>query len=61
MTGIRDEEGLESALDRPRHLFFYGENTVDITAMAVAYAYGLATNRPFFDGNKRIAMIVSFL
>ena len=52
---------MESALDRPRHLFFYGENTVDITAMAVAYAYGLATNRPFFDGNKRIAMIVSFL
>jgi death-on-curing protein len=51
--GIRDRGLLESALDRPRNKFAYGED--DLAALAAAYAFGLARNHPFIDGNKRIA------
>lgn len=37
------------------------EETPDIFRLAASYAYGLARNHPFVDGNKRIAMIASFL
>ena len=59
LSGIRDEGLLESALGRPQNLFYYGDGTVDLAAMAAAYAYGLATNHPFIDGNKRSALVVS--
>ena len=42
---------------RPRHLAEYGEP--DAAALAAAYAYGLARNHPFVDGNKRTAAVVS--
>lgn len=61
LSGIRDEGMLESALARPQNLFLYGDGKVDIAAMAASYAYGLASNHPFIDGNKRTAMVVSFL
>lgn len=51
--GMRDQGLLESALDRPRNKFAYGEE--DLAALAAAYAFGLARNHPFIDGNKRIA------
>ena len=51
--GIRDQGMLESALDRPRNKYAYGET--DLAALAAAYAFGLARNHPFVDGNKRIA------
>jgi death-on-curing protein len=51
--GLRDRGLLESALDRPRNKFAYGEG--DIVALAAAYAYGVARNHPFVDGNKRAA------
>lgn len=51
--GIRDRGLLESALDRPRNKFAYGET--DLGVLAAAYAFGLARNHPFVDGNKRIA------
>lgn len=59
--GLRDEGMLASALGRPRNKFAYGET--DFAALAAAYAYGLARNHPFVDGNKRIAFIamVAFL
>ena len=59
--GIRDQGMLESALDRPQNKFAYGER--DLTALAAAYAFGIARNHPFIDGNKRAAlaaMIVFF-
>jgi death-on-curing protein len=55
-TGIRDEGLLDSALARPRNLAAYGEP--DLAAIAASYAFGLARNHPFVDGNKRTALVV---
>lgn len=57
-AGIRDPGMLESALARPRQLLAYGGADVDIPALAAAYAFGLARNHPFVDGNKRTAYVV---
>jgi len=51
--GIRDQGLLESALGRPINKFSYGE--IDLAALAAAYAFGIARNHPFVDGNKRAA------
>ncbi len=51
--GVRDLGLIESALGRPRHKFAYGES--DLAALAAAYAFGIARNHPFVDGNKRAA------
>ena len=56
--GIRDEGLLNSALARPENLFAYGEN-VDLPALAASYAFGIAKNHPFLDGNKRTALVVA--
>ena len=55
--GIRDAGMLDSAMARPRNLADYGEP--DAAALAAAYAYGIARNHPFIDGNKRTAAVVS--
>jgi death-on-curing protein len=55
--GVRDEGLLESALYRAQQLWEYGDPKPDICAMAAAYAYGIAKNHPYFDGNKRTAAI----
>lgn len=52
--GLRDAGALESALDRPRNKWAYGETT-DLVDLAAAYAFGIARNHPFIDGNKRTA------
>jgi len=57
-SGIRDNGALESAVARPQNLAAYGAESVDAPALAAAYAYGLARNHPFVDGNKRTAWIV---
>lgn len=59
LSGIRDEGMLESALARPQNLFLYGDGQMDLSAMAAAYAYGIASNHPFIDGNKRTALVVA--
>ena len=51
--GIRDRGMLDSALGRPQNKFAYGER--DMAALAAAYAFGIARNHPFIDGNKRAA------
>ena len=56
--GLRDEGLLLSALARPENLFAYGEN-IDVAALAASYAFGIAKNHPFLDGNKRTALVVS--
>lgn len=55
LAGIRDEGLLDSALMRPELKANYGET--DIAMLAAAYAYGLARNHPFADGNKRTAYV----
>lgn len=57
IDGIRDEGMLLSALARPEQLWHYGDPKPDMCALAAAYAYGLAKNHPFLDGNKRTAAI----
>lgn len=54
-VGVRDEGLRESALARPRNLFAYGES--DVATLAGAYAFGIAKNHPFIDGNKRTAFV----
>jgi len=51
--GVRDLGLLESALARPLNKFAYGET--DLAELAAAYAFGIARNHPFVDGNKRAA------
>jgi death on curing protein len=55
-VGIRDEGLLDSALARPRNLAAY-DPEADIAALAAAYAFGIARNHPFIDGNKRTAYV----
>ena len=53
--GIRDAGALQSALDRPRNKWAYED--ADLVALAAAYAFGIARNHPFVDGNKRVAFL----
>lgn len=54
-SGIRDIGLFESALARPQNLAAYGEP--DAAALAASYAYGIAKNHAFVDGNKRTALV----
>ncbi|GGI92152.1 death-on-curing protein [Polymorphobacter multimanifer] len=56
-AGVRDAGAFESAMARPVNLAAYG--TPDISQLAAAYAFGLARNHPFVDGNKRTAYVVA--
>ncbi len=55
--GVRDAGLLESAMARSQNLALYGEP--DAAALAASYAWGIARNHPFVDGNKRTAAVVS--
>ena len=57
--GIRDLKVIESALARPLNLAAYGNP--DVADLAAAYAYGLANNHGFIDGNKRTAWVTARL
>lgn len=58
-VGLRDQGMLESAMARPQQLEAYGDP--DMATLAAAYAFGIARNHPFVDGNKRTAAVVSEL
>lgn len=60
---VRDMGLLESALARPQNTHAYeGQaGAPDIPRLAAAYAYGIATNHAFIDGNKRAALMISFV
>ena len=60
--GVRDEGMLDSAISQPLQTFDNMELYPDIVDKAVRLGYGLITNHPFVDGNKRIgthAMLVT--
>lgn len=59
-TGVRDAGLLESALARPRNIWPYAESAPSLAVLAAAYAFGISSNHPFVDGNKRTALLVSF-
>jgi death on curing protein len=54
---LRDAGGLESALERPKNLFAYGEPS--LFELATAYASGIIRNHPFVDGNKRLGLAIA--
>jgi death-on-curing protein len=56
--GIRDETLLDSALAKPLNVFAYADEP-DIFRLAASYAFGIARNHAFVDGNKRTALVVS--
>lgn len=56
-SGVRDLNMLESAMARPLNLVAYGEP--DVAELAASYAFGIAKNHPYVDGNKRTAAVVS--
>ena len=56
--GIRDETLLDSALAKPRNVLAYADQP-DIFRLAASYAFGIARNHAFVDGNKRTALVVS--
>ena len=58
--GVRDRGLLESALERPRNRFLY-EPESDLPALAAAYGFGISSNHPFVDGNKRVAFQAMYL
>jgi death-on-curing protein len=58
LIGLRDENALESALARPQQRFHY-EPKIDLASLAAAYAFGLSSNHPFRDGNKRVSFLAA--
>ena len=57
-AGLRDEGLLESALDRPRNRWAYEQ--AELAELAAAYAFGIARNHPFVDGNKRTSLLALY-
>lgn len=55
LAGVRDSGMLDSALSRPENKAAYED--AELSELAAAYAFGLARNHPFADGNKRSALI----
>ena len=58
--GLRDKGLLESALERPRNRFLH-DPEADLPALAAAYGFGISSNHPFLDGNKRVAFQAMYL
>jgi death-on-curing protein len=59
LAGIRDEGLLDSAINKPKNLFAYGQPTP--FELAASYATGLVKNHPFLDGNKRIGFMAAYV
>ena len=59
LAGIRDEGLLDSAINKPKNLFAYGQPSV--FELASSYATGLVKNHPFLDGNKRIGFMAAYV
>jgi death-on-curing protein len=57
-SGLRDERMLESALDRQKNKWSYESAGLD--ELAAAYAFGIARNHPFVDGNKRTSLLALY-
>lgn len=53
--GIRDENALESAVAQPLQEYFY--RSADLFQIAAAYAFHIAENQPYIDGNKRTGLL----
>jgi len=54
-AGLRDDGLPRSAIERPVNKWHYEQ--ANLAELAAAYAFGLAKNHAFVDGNKRIAFM----
>lgn len=54
MPGLRNENGLESAIAHPRNVYLYGDG--DLFQIAAAYAFHISESQAYVDGNKRTAV-----
>lgn len=59
LDGVRDLGAIEAALARSQNLMTY--TAPDVAALAAAYAFGLARNQGFLDGNKRTSWVAARL
>lgn len=57
-SGLRDQGMLESALDPPKNKWSYEQ--AELAELAAAYAFGIARNHPFIDGNKRTSLLALY-
>lgn len=57
--GILDAGLLSSALARPQNQASYDESSV--FDLAAAYAFGIISNHPFADGNKRTGFLAAYV
>ena len=57
--GIRDAGLLSSALARPQNKVAYSNSSV--FDLAAAYAFGIISNHPFVDGNKRTGFLAVYV
>ena len=57
-VGVKDEGLLISALEAPYQTFDGSELFPTLLEKAVRLGYGLVSNHPFIDGNKRIGILV---
>jgi len=57
-NGLRDDGMLESALDRPKNR--WANEETELAELAAAYAFGMARNHPFVDGNKRTSLLALY-
>ncbi len=60
-VGIRDLKLLESAVMTPQASFGGVYVHTNIYQMAAAYAFHVAENQPFIDGNKRTALAAALV
>ena len=56
LRGIRDDGLLSSAVAAPQATFGGASPFADLVEVAAAYLFYLCRNRPFNDGNKRVAL-----
>ena len=57
--GLRDAALLESAVQQPRNLFYYGDG--DLFDIAATYCYHIAQAQAYIDGNKRTAVAAALV
>ncbi|MCG2820034.1 MAG: type II toxin-antitoxin system death-on-curing family toxin [Actinomycetia bacterium] len=59
MPGVADQGLLESAVSMPTAGFAGKFLHESLPAMAAAYLFHVCKNHPFFDGNKRVAVVAA--
>jgi len=58
LPGVRDATLLDSALDKPKNLFAYGDKP-SLFDLAAALCVGIVQNHPCLDGNKRTGLLAA--